>query len=107
MNFNTNQIVTRTYIRCASLTLALLFLGVAKLFRAQVTVYRDSYGLPSVASNKLVDAIYGLGYAMALDNAESMARNYKQARGRLAEVDGKSKLLQDGSRSRWEWSRLP
>ena len=64
--------------------------------RAQVTVYRDPFGLPSVAASKLPDAIYGLGYAMARDNAESMARNYKQARGRLAEVDGKGQLFTDG-----------
>jgi len=64
--------------------------------RAQVTIYRDSYGLPSVAASKLADSVYGLGYAMALDNAEYMARNYKQARGRSAEIEGKSKLLEDG-----------
>src|ERR1700722_7910972 len=63
---------------------------------AQVSIYRDHYGTPSVAADKLSDAVYGLGYAMAHDNAESMARNYKQARGRLAEVDGKSQLLTDG-----------
>lgn len=64
--------------------------------RAQVTIYRDSFGLPSVSGAALPDAIYGLGYAMARDNAVAMARNYKQARGRLSEVDGKSQLFTDG-----------
>lgn len=95
MNFKFIQTVRRMYQRSSIAALLLLVSGVIRA-DAQVTIYRDSYGLPSVAASKLPDAIYGLGYAMTLDNAESMARNYKQARGRLAEVDGKSKLLQDG-----------
>jgi acyl-homoserine lactone acylase PvdQ len=62
----------------------------------QVTLYRDRFGVPSVAASSLPDALYGLGYAMAQDSAVQMARNYKQARGRLAEVDGRSQLLADG-----------
>src|SRR5579862_424557 len=76
-----------------SVTTIVLLAGAIASSSAQVTVYRDSYGTPSVAADKLSDAVYGLGYAMAHDNAESMARNYKQARGRLAEVDGKTQLL--------------
>ena len=67
-----------------------------KVGGAQVTVYRDPYGVPSIVAEKLSDAVYGLGYAMATDNAERMARNFKQARGRLSEVEGKSQLLTDG-----------
>jgi len=40
--------------------------------------------------------MFGLGYATVQDHAERMARNYKQARGRLAEVEGRSQLLTDG-----------
>src|SRR4051794_34181103 len=64
--------------------------------RAQVTIYRDKFGTPSISADKLVDAVYGLGYAMAMDNAERMALNYKQARGRMAEVQGRGALLADG-----------
>jgi acyl-homoserine lactone acylase PvdQ len=39
--------------------------------------------------------MFGLGYAMAQDNAEQMARNFKQARGRRAEVDGQTALITD------------
>src|SRR2546430_2467439 len=63
---------------------------------ADVTIYRDSFGTPSIAASKLEDAEFGLGYATAMDNAERMARNFKQARGRVAEVDGRSALLTDG-----------
>ncbi len=63
---------------------------------AETTVYRDRYGVASIAAKTLPDAMYGLGYAMATDNAERMVRNFKQARGRLAEVDGSAYLIQDG-----------
>ncbi len=66
-----------------------------RLAAALVTIYRDRFGLPSIAAESPLDAGYGLGYAMALDNAVTMARNYKQARGRLAEVDGRALLIED------------
>jgi acyl-homoserine-lactone acylase len=62
----------------------------------QVEVYRDTYGVPTIVAERFPDALYGLGYAMAQDNAVQMARNFKQARGRVAEVDGRSALLTDG-----------
>lgn len=64
-------------------------------FGREVAIYRDAFGVPSVVTETLEDAMHGLGYAMAEDNAELMARNYRQARGRLAEVDGKGQLLTD------------
>src|SRR5258706_3175380 len=64
--------------------------------RAQITIYRDKYGVPSIHAEKLDDVLYGLGYVMVQDNADRMARNFKQARGRMAEVDGKGELLKDG-----------
>lgn len=63
---------------------------------ADVTVRRDKYGVPTITAKTATDALYGLGYAMAQDNAERMALNFKQARGRMAEVEGKSQLLADG-----------
>lgn len=63
---------------------------------AAVTLYRDPFQVPSIEAKNLPDALFGLGYAMASDNAEQMARNYKQARGRSAEVEGKAQLAQDG-----------
>ena len=68
----------------------------APMARAQnVTIYRDRFGVPSIVADRLPDAMFGLGYAMAQDNAEQMARNFKQARGRRGEVDGASQLLTD------------
>ena len=83
-----------------SLRLLILLLTFALLSsrssKAQITIYRDKYGVPSIHAEKLSDALYGLGYVTVHDNADRMARNYKQARGRMAEVDGKGELLRDG-----------
>jgi acyl-homoserine lactone acylase PvdQ len=82
-------------LRQLLLSLILLTLT-ARLYAADIILYRDRYGVPSIEAANLADAVYGLGYAMAQDNAEQMARNFKQARGRLAEVDGKGQLTIDG-----------
>lgn len=73
-----------------------VFLLRSALCPAQVTIYRDAFGVPSIEAPSLRFALYGLGYAMAQDCAVQMARNYRLARGRLAEVDGRRLLLQDG-----------
>lgn len=78
------------------LAATIFLISVARSSESQIMLYRDSYGTPSIAARSLPDAEYGLGYATAMDNAERMARNYKQARGRTAEVDGKNALLADG-----------
>lgn len=62
----------------------------------EIKIYRDSFGVPSIVAPSYVEACYGLGYATAEDHAERMALNFKQARGRLAEVQGKGQLLTDG-----------
>ena len=62
----------------------------------QPLVYEDKYGVPSIYAANLKDAAYAIGYVEAKDRAVRMALNYKMARGRLAEVNGKSSLLQDG-----------
>jgi acyl-homoserine lactone acylase PvdQ len=60
-----------------------------------ITIYEDGFGVPSIQAASLSDASYALGYVQARDQAQRMATNYKLARGRLAEIDGKSSLLQD------------
>ena len=61
-----------------------------------ITVYEDKHGVPSIVASNLKSGAYALGYCQAKDHAQRMALNYKLARGRLAEVNGKSSLLQDG-----------
>lgn len=63
---------------------------------ASVTIYRDRWGIPSIVAGSLPDAMYALGYTMAADDAVQMERNFKTARGRMAELDGQGALLEDG-----------
>lgn len=92
-------IIIPSRVRLAAGLAALVFSVPSCATRAavrSVEIFRDRYGVPTVAAERLPDALYGLGYAMAQDNAVQMARNFKQARGRVAEVDGRSALLTDG-----------
>ncbi|MDE2126528.1 MAG: penicillin acylase family protein [Armatimonadetes bacterium] len=72
-----------------------LLLSAPRQLRAQTTIYRDALGLPSVVAPDIPAAFYGLGYAVAQDDAVQMERNFLFARGRLAEVDGQKSLMQD------------
>ena len=65
-------------------------------FSQGITIYEDAYGVPSISAANDAEAIYALGYVEAKDQAVRMATNYKMARGRLGEVNGKGALLQDG-----------
>lgn len=56
----------------------------------------DRYGVPAIFARSDVDAAYALGYEQALNMGEQMAVSYKIARGRYAEVAGRSHLLTDG-----------
>src|SRR6185312_9107295 len=81
-----------------SIALFALFMGTGCWAQQPVraTIYRDSYGVPSIQAKNLPDAMYALGYLHASDDGLQMALNYKLARGRMAEVRGSSQLLIDG-----------
>lgn len=63
---------------------------------ADISVYEDKFGVPSIFANDLKSATYALGYVQAKDHAIRMAQNYKLSRGRMAEINGRSSLIQDG-----------
>lgn len=60
------------------------------------TVYWDSYGVADIVADNLNDAMFAMGYVQAKNHAERMAQSYKFARGRMAEVQGRTAMLQDG-----------
>jgi acyl-homoserine lactone acylase PvdQ len=55
---------------------------------AQVTVYRDNYGVPHIVGDTEEAAFFGYGYAQAEDHLERMMIQYRDAQGRRAEVQG-------------------
>ena len=54
----------------------------------QVTIYRDTYGVPHIAGESEAAAFFGYGYAQAEDHLERMMLQYRDAQGRRAEVQG-------------------
>ncbi len=65
--------------------------GLAK----QVTIRRDTYGVPHILADTEAAAAYGYGYAVAEDHAEEMARLYLKARAEEAKYFGGGFAKQD------------
>jgi acyl-homoserine-lactone acylase len=54
---------------------------------SQVTIYRDTFGVPHLVGETEEAAFFGYGYAQAEDHLERMMLEYRDAQGRRAEVD--------------------
>lgn len=62
--------------------------GAGGVVAGEVTIRRDTWGVPHVFADTLADGAFGLGYAQAEDRLAQIDLNYRQAIGRLAEVQG-------------------
>ncbi|MFL6416582.1 MAG: acylase [Bryobacteraceae bacterium] len=60
-----------------------------------VTIIRDDWGIAHVYGKTDPDAVFGMIYAQAEDDFNRVETNYLNALGRLAEVEGESKVYQD------------
>ena len=64
--------------------------------RAQVTIYRDTYGVPHIVGETQEATFFGYGYAQAEDHLEEMILQYRDAQGRRAgEVIGFEPWVKD------------
>ncbi|QNH61442.1 penicillin acylase family protein [Hymenobacter sediminicola] len=61
----------------------------------QVTITRDTWGVPHVQGKTDADAVFGLLYAQCEDDFARVEMNYLDAIGRLAEVEGESVIYHD------------
>ncbi|MBD2715691.1 penicillin acylase family protein [Microvirga sp. STR05] len=61
----------------------------------QVTITRDTWGVPHVQGKTDADAVFGLLYAQCEDDFARVEMNYLDAIGRLAEVEGESAIYHD------------
>jgi len=59
------------------------------------TIYRDEFGIPHIFAPSLEDAAYAVGYAQAEDRLEELLKNYRRARGTMAEVFGPGEFDDD------------
>src|ERR1700756_5828535 len=60
-----------------------------------VTIIRDDWGIAHVYGKTDPHAVFGMIYAQAEDDFNRVETNYINAMGRLAEVEGESKIYQD------------
>jgi acyl-homoserine-lactone acylase len=60
-----------------------------------VTIIRDTWGIPHIYGKTDADAVFGLLYAECEENFQQVERNYLEIMGRLGEVDTKDELYQD------------
>lgn len=60
-----------------------------------VTILRDTWGIPHVFGKSDADAVFGLLYAQAEDDFNRVELNYINAFGRLAEVEGEGAVWRD------------
>jgi acyl-homoserine-lactone acylase len=64
--------------------------------RAQnVTILRDTWGIPHVYGKTDADAVFGVMYAQAEDDFNRVETNYLNAMGRLAEAEGEAEIYRD------------
>ena len=61
----------------------------------QVTVVRDTWGVPHIYGKTDADAVFGLLYSQCEDDFDRVETNYLDAIGRLAEVEGETALYHD------------
>ena len=61
----------------------------------QVTIVRDTWGIPHVYGKTDADAVFGLLYAQCEDDFKRVEMNYIEKLGRMAEVKGTDALYDD------------
>lgn len=61
----------------------------------QVTIYRDTYGVPHVFGRTDAATVFGFAYAQAEDNFWRVEENFTLALGRGAELYGEESLNED------------
>ena len=61
----------------------------------QVTIIRDSFGIPHIYGKTDADAVFGLIYAQCEDDFKRVEMNYIEKLGRMSEIKGESALPGD------------
>ena len=68
----------------------------------QVTIRRDTFGIPHILAETEEAAAFGFGYAQAEDHAVEIGRRYLESRGEEARVFGESGLANDVAMAMFE-----
>ena len=60
-----------------------------------ITIIRDTWGIPHVYGGTDADAVFGVMYAQAEDDFNRVETNYLNSMGRLAEAEGEREVYRD------------
>jgi acyl-homoserine-lactone acylase len=60
-----------------------------------ITIIRDTWGIPHVYGKTDADAVFGVMYAQAEDDFNRVETNYLNSMGRLAEAEGEAEIYRD------------
>src|SRR6185436_8882339 len=60
-----------------------------------ITIVRDTWGIPHVYGKTDADAVFGVIYAQAEDDFNRVETNYLNSMGRLAEAEGEREIYRD------------
>jgi len=60
-----------------------------------ITIIRDTWGIPHVYGKTDADAVFGVIYAQAEDDFNRVETNYLNSMGRLAEAEGEAEIWRD------------
>jgi len=60
-----------------------------------VTITRDTWGIPHIHGKTDADAVFGLVYAQAEDDFNRVETNFINSQGRLAEAEGEAEIYRD------------
>ncbi len=77
------------------LTITAMLIAALPAAAETVTIYRDTWGVPSIYADTEEGVCYGMGYAQAEDRPRQIFDNYRVAIGTLAEVRGPGELEKD------------
>jgi penicillin amidase len=69
---------------------------------AEVTIYRDTFGVPHIFAATEEGAAFGMGYAQAEDRLEELLKQYRRAEGTLAEAFGREFVRHDYRQRLWQ-----
>src|SRR5690242_4473657 len=75
-------------------------------FAKDVTIYRDTYGVPHVFGRTDASTVFGFAYAQAEDNFWRVEENFISALGRASELYGEKSLAEDRLNHALEIPRL-
>ena len=80
--------------------------GTGAQLSKQVTIYRDTYGVPHVFGRTDASTVFGFAYAQAEDNFWRVEENFISALGRASELYGEETLNEDRRNHALEIPRL-